>query len=69
VYLLSRDGATAAMSFPIPQMKLKTSRYSRSLSFRSAVAEWDSERTRLLSERTRGTLERSGDGFNGRPGS
>jgi len=39
------------------------SSYSSSLLFGAAMTEWDSERTGLLSEGTRGTLERSRDGF------
>ena len=40
--------------------------YSRSLLFGAAMAERDSEHTSLLSQGTRGTLERSRDGFDAR---
>jgi hypothetical protein len=38
-----------------------------SLLFGAAMAEWNSERTGLLSQGTWGTLERSRDGFYARP--
>ncbi len=61
--------STGATSFPIPrnrELKRQTVSYSRSLFFGAAMAERDSERTGLLSEGTRRTLERSRDGFDGR---
>ena len=57
---------SSGLLFPRLTKQNPFTRHSRSPSFGAAVAKRNSERTGLLSEGTRGTLECSRDGFNGR---
>jgi hypothetical protein len=53
-------------AFQYRESKRQTVSYSRSLLFGAAMAERNSECTGFLSQGTRGTLERSRDGFDAR---